>query len=291
MTPALERLSELVRQAEARTRARKVVGDVQHAAEHFRIAELRARRAVEKQRTARPVALRALEQADSDEQMLKDLVRKLAVYKSSLGSEADAERLVAASQAEIERTRRQSRMDLEEVARELEEARRELRMATDHFRTLRRELDRLQPELSVQFAGEDQLLWEAESHFPGGQLQLLAHEVEAGMTAFASLGKHEQYARLKVWIGRFRFYQASQDREVAQSEEIQNLAHQVFHRLKWLSKEHEPGYIEAFRQDYSTDWAAYVADAQEQLMQAIEAVRRARGNCPIGAGSGTHTGS
>jgi hypothetical protein len=276
MTPALERLSELVRQAEAKTRARKVVGDVQHAAEQFRIAELRARRAVEKQRAVRPVASRALEQADSDEQMLKDLVRKLAVYKSSLGSEADAERLVAASQAEIERTRRQSRIDLEEVARELEEARRELRIATDHFRTLRRELDRLQPELSAQFAGEDQLLWDAESHFPGGQLQLLAHEVEAGMTAFASLGKHEQYARLKVWIGRFRFYQASQDREVTQSEEIQNLAHQVFHRLKWLSKEYEPGYIEAFRQDYSTDWAAYVTDSQEQLVQAIEAVRRAR---------------
>ena len=46
--------------------------------------------------------------------------------------------------------------------------------------------------------------------------------------------------------------------------------------MKWLSRQYEPGYIEAFRQDYSTDWAAYVAEAQEQLFQAIEASRRGR---------------
>ena len=56
--------------------------------------------------------VRAMEQADADEQLLKDLVRKLALYKSSLGSEADAERLIAASQAEIERTRQQSQTEL-----------------------------------------------------------------------------------------------------------------------------------------------------------------------------------
>ena len=109
MTPALERLAELVRQAEAKTRARKIEGEAQHAAEQFRAAELRARQAVEQLRQLRPARLRALEQADADEQLLKDLVRKLALYKSSLGSEADAERLIAASQSEIERTRQQTR--------------------------------------------------------------------------------------------------------------------------------------------------------------------------------------
>ena len=223
MTPALERLAELVRQAEAKTRARKIEGETQHAAEQFRAAELRARRAVERLRTVRPAGLRALEQADTDEQLLKDLVRKLALYKSSLASEADAERLIAASQAEIERTRRQTRIDLEEVTREVEEARRELRGATDQYRQLRREIDRLQPELAEQFAAEDRLLWDAEAHFPGGQLQLLAHEVDAGLNAFGSLGKLEQYARLKVWIGRFRFYQASHDRDAEMTEELQAL--------------------------------------------------------------------
>ena len=42
MTPALERLSELVRQAEAKTRARKIEAEAQQAAEQFRAAELRA---------------------------------------------------------------------------------------------------------------------------------------------------------------------------------------------------------------------------------------------------------
>jgi hypothetical protein len=276
MTPALERLAELVRQAEAKTRARKIEGETQHAAEHFRAAELRARRAVERLRVVRPAGLRALEQSDVDEQLLKDLVRKLALYKSSLGSETDAERLIAASQAEIERTRQQARAELEEVTREVEEARRELRGATDLYRQLRREIDRLQPELAEPFAAEDRLLWDAEAHFPGGQLGLLAHEVDAGLNVFSSLNKLEQYARLKVWIGRFRFYQASQDREAEPTEELQALSHKVFHQLKYLSRQYEPGYIEAFRQDYSTDWSVYVAEAQEQLLQAIEAGRRVR---------------
>jgi hypothetical protein len=276
MTPALEKLAELVRQAEAKTRARKIEGETQHAAEQFRATELRARRAVERLRVLRPANIKALEQADTDEQLLKELVRKLALYKSSLASETDAERLIAASQAEIERTRRQSRLDLEEVTREVEEARRELRVATDQYRQLRKEIDRLQPELAEKFAVEDRLLWDAEAHFPGGQLQLLAHEVDAGLNAFGTLGKLEQYARLKVWIGRFRFYQASHDRDAELTEELQALSHRVFHQLKYLSRQYEPGYIEAFRQDFTTDWAAYVAEAQEQLLQAFENGRRNR---------------
>ena len=220
--------------------------------------------------------MRAIEQADTDEHLLKDLVRKLAQFKSSLESQTDAEQLIATSQAEIERTRKQARADLEEVSREVEEARRELRTALDQYRQLRRELDRLQPELAEQFAPLDRMLWDAEGHFPGGQLQLLAHEVDAGLNGFAVLGKLEQYARLKVWIGRFRCYQAVHDRETDTTEELQALGHRVFHQLKWLSRQYEPGYIEAFRQDYSTDWTAYVAEAQEQLVQAIEASRRGR---------------
>jgi hypothetical protein len=276
MTPALERLAELVRQAEAKTRARKIEGEAEHAAEQFRAAELRARQAVEQLRQIRPASERAMEQADADEQLLKDLVRKLAVYKSSLGSEADAEQLIAASQAEIERTRQQCQAQLSEMSREVDEARRELRTATDQYRQLRRELERLQPEQTTRFAAEDRLLWDAESHFPGGQLQLLGHEVDAGLQGFGSLAKLEQYARLKVWIGRFRYYQASQDREAEATEELQSLSHRVFHQLKWLSREYEPGYIEAFRQDFSADWGRYVAEAQEQLTQAVETSRRAR---------------
>ncbi len=276
MTRALDQLAELVRRAEAKTLARRIESETQQVAEQLRTVEQRCRHAVERHRVVRPAKLQSLEQTDIDEQLLKDLVRKLALYKSSLGSEADAEKLIAASQAEIERTRHENRAELEEISHELEEARRELRAAIDSYRQLRRELDRLQPELAVQFVAEDRLLWDAEAHFPGGQLQLLAHEIEAGLSAYSTLSKLEQYARLKVWIGRFRFYQASQDREAELNDDLQALSHRVFHQLKWLSRQYEPGYIEAFRQDFSTDWAVYVSEAQEQLHQANEACRRVR---------------
>src|SRR6516225_11112563 len=121
MTPALERLAELVRQAEAKTRARKIESESQQAAEQFRTAEQRARRAVERLRSVKPASMRALEQADTDEHLLKDLVRKLAQFKSSLESQSDAEQLIATSQVEIERTRKQAQADLEDVTRDVEQ--------------------------------------------------------------------------------------------------------------------------------------------------------------------------
>jgi hypothetical protein len=143
----------------------------------------------------------------------------------------------------------------------------------DHYQQLRRELDRLQPQLATAFAAEDRLLWDAETLFPGGQLQALAREVEASLGAFASLVKMEQYAQLKIWIGRLRLYQASGEDGTGE-ETPAPLAQRVFHQLKGLSKQYEPGYIEAFRHDFTTDWTTYVAEAQEQLLQATEAARR-----------------
>ena len=169
-----------------------------------------------------------------------------------------------------------AKLELAEINREVDEARRELRTATDQYRQLRRELDRLQPELAARVLRGRSATLGCRVAFSRWQLQLLGHEVDAGLQAFGSLAKLEQYARLKVWIGRFRLYQASQDREAETTEELQSLSHRVFHQLKWLSRQYEPGYIEAFRQDFSTDWSSYVAEAQEQLAQAIESSRRAR---------------
>jgi len=274
MTPSLERLAELVRQAEAKTRAKKLGAETQQAAELFRTAELRARRAAQRLRETRPARLRELEQVDADEQHLKELIRKLAQFKSSLDSDADAEALISNAQAEIDRKRREAQAELESVGKESDEARRELRVAMDHYQQLRRELDRLQPQLADSFSNEDRLLWDAEIHFPGGQFQALAREVEASVNYFGVLTKLEQYAQLKIWIGRFRMHQAINDGEI--SEENQALAQRVFHQLKTLSKQYEPGYIEAFRHDFHTDWPVYVAEAQEQLVQATETARRSK---------------
>jgi hypothetical protein len=273
MTPALERLAELVRQAEAKTRAKKLSAETQQATEQFRAVEARARQATQRLREVRPVRLRELEQADVDEHQLKDLVRKLAQFKSSLDPGSDAENLIDTAQAEIRRKREEARAALESLGHEVEESRRELRTAMDHYQQLRRELDRLQPQLAVTFAAEDRLLWEAETLFPGGQLQALAREVEASLGTFTALMKMEQYAQLKIWIGRLRLYQASGDDGTGE-ETPAPLGQRVFHQLKGLSKQYEPGYIEAFRHDFTTDWTAYVAEAQEQLLQATEAARR-----------------
>ena len=273
MTPALERLAELVRQAEAKTRAKKLSAETQQATEQFRAVEARARQATQRLREIRPVRLREIEQADVDEHQLKDLVRKLAQFKSSLDPGSDAENLIDTAQAEIRRKREEARAALESLGHEVEEVRRELRTAMEHYQQLRRELDRLQPQLAVTFAAEDRLLWDAETLFPGGQLQALAREVEASLNSFTALMKMEQYAQLKIWIGRLRLYQASGD-DGPGEETPALLAQRVFHQLKGLSKQYEPGYIEAFRHDFTTDWAAYVAEAQEQLLQATEAARR-----------------
>src|SRR5271156_6027840 len=135
MTPALERLAETGGQGEAKTRAKKLSAETQQASEQFRAVEARARQATQRLREVRPVRLRELEQA------------------------------------EIRRKREEARAALEALGHEVEEARRELRTAMDHYQQLRRELDRLQPQLAVTFAAEDRLLWGAETLFPGGQLQ------------------------------------------------------------------------------------------------------------------------
>lgn len=274
MNTSLEQLNELVRQAEAKSRAKRLGAEVQQAADQLREAEQRAREASRKVREVRPVKLRALEQADTDEQQLKELLKKLAQYKSALDPSSNPEALVDASRREIENVRREARTALEEIARESDETRKGLRAAMDHYESVRRELDRLQPQLAESFSADDRLLWDAEVYFPGGQLQTLAREVEAGAPYFDMISRAEQYAQLKVWIGRFRQFQAATDEEL--SEETSALSQRVFHQLKTLSKQYEPGYIEAFRHDYHTDWAVYIADAQEQLAQAAETARRSK---------------
>ncbi len=274
MTPSLERLAELVRQAEAKTRAKKLGQETQQAAEAFRVAEQRARIAAKRAREIRPARIRELESADSEEQYLKELIRKLAQFKASLEPGVDAEALISNAQVEIDRKRKEAKEELDAIAREAEETRRELRVAMEHYQNLRKELDRLQPQLADRFSGEDRLLWDAEMHFPGGQLQGLAREVESSLHYFGMLTKMEQYAQLKIWIGRLRLHQSTPDGEPI--EEHQTLAQRVFHHLKGLSKQYEPGYIEAFRHDYSTDWAVYVSEAQEQLVQATDNARRVK---------------
>ena len=93
MTPSLERLAELVRQAEAKTRAKSSASKLSTPPSPSASPKTAACNcAAQRLREVRPVRLREVEQTDIDEQHLKDLVRKLAQFKASLDPGADAEK-------------------------------------------------------------------------------------------------------------------------------------------------------------------------------------------------------
>lgn len=274
-TRSLDRLAEMVRQAEARTRAQKLGAETQQAAQALREVEVQSRGLEARLREERPALLRDLAQVAEDEQKLKDLIRKVAQLIGSAALDpADGrqfEREIEASRLEIDGRRRRHQQALDALNREVLDCRRALQTALDRYLELRREIDRLQPDLAEPFAADDRLARDAEVRFPAGQVRWLAREVEDASAHFGSLDPKEQLAQLTIWIGRFRRLQALDGAGL--TDEDQALLQRVFPRLVGLSKHYEPGYIEAFRQGYTTDWDAYVADAEDQLRRATEQVK------------------
>jgi hypothetical protein len=271
MTDSLQRLNELVRQTEVKSKAQRIHVEMRNATDRFRVAAERAQVAERRLRETRPVRLKELEQADTEEQQLKELIKKVAVVKNLMESDNDAEELIAAAQRDIEIKRREAREDLESATREAEESRRELKEALESYTQLRADLDQVQPQLAERLAAEDRLAVEAQMLFPGGQLAALNKEIEDGIHHFGLLEPREQYAQLKIWIGRYRRLQTYN-----LSEEEQLLSRRIFGKLVGLSKEYEPGYIEAFQINFTCDWDQFIAEAQEQLKQASEFSRRRR---------------
>ena len=194
-------------------------------------------------REVRPARLRELEQADADEQQLKELVKKLAQFKA-VARPRRRRRGPDRRRPGRDRPHSAARPSaaLEEVTREADEARKVLRVAMEHYQQIRRELDRLQPQLAEKFSSDDRLLWDAETLFPGGQLQALAREVEAG-TPYFGVARPRRAIRpaqdldrpLSPVPGRRR---RGRGRALGGD---QSLSLRVFHQLKTLSKQHEPG--------------------------------------------------
>ncbi len=268
----------MVRLAEAKTRAQKLGVETRQAAEAFRAAEARAREAELRFKNERPALIRSLEEVDSDEQKLKELIRKIAQLMGSAALSAEEgktfEKEIETSRNEIETRRKQTQTALEGLNRELTEARRNLQTAMESYQSLRREMDRLQPQLASDFSTEDRLARDAESIFPSGQIRALAREIEDAIAHFGMLDPKEQLAQLTIWIGRFRRLQALDVPGL--SDEDQIALQRIFPRLVGISKQYEPGYIEAFRQGFNTDWDAYIAEAEEQLRLATENARRGK---------------
>jgi len=271
MSSALERLAELARQAEAKGRAQKLGVETRQAAERLRAAEVRIAAAERRVREERSARVRELNQADADEQAFNENIKKIAMYKTHLDADdAEVSSQIEAARIEIKEKREQARMVVEEIDRELKEARLELQAALAKYQLSRKELDRLQPQLAGSFSSDDRLARAAESYFPEVQIQAFGREIDDGSAHFGMLDRKEQYAQMMIWIGRLRRFQAGD-----LSEEERDLSEQIFRKLVGISKQFEPGYIEAFQVNYRCpDWDAYVAVAQEQLRVATDSARR-----------------
>src|SRR3954471_2097495 len=186
MTPSLERLSEMVRQAEAKSRAQKLGVETRQAAEALRAVEERARIAEKRLHDERPARQKALDEADADEVKLKELHRKIAQMLSTGDITRDQAGTFTAecdaSRAEIDVKRRTALSELEALNRSAAEARRALTTAMDRYAQSRREPDRLQPALAPEFAGDDRVARSAELLLPAGQIHALAREIDDAAT-------------------------------------------------------------------------------------------------------------
>ena len=273
MSSTLDRLAEIVRQAESKAKAQRLGGDVRQAGDLLKQAEGRAAEAQRRLREDRPARLRDLKQVADEKKLLHEMTIKLAQCKTYLESDVEAARLVSVAQAEIEQKRAEAQADLDAILREAAESQKALQVAVEKYNELRSELDRLLPQLAGDFGETDRLVSGIARLFPASQIPELAKEIEDGASHFGALEAREQKAQLMIWIGRLRRLQGMNFAEGG--EETQALE-MIFRRLVGLSKQYMPGYIDAFQEGYVADWEQYIVDAQEQFRQAVEVSQRER---------------
>ena len=268
----LGQLADLLRRVEAKTRAQELTDELSAAAEQLRLAEESIREIESRSRTNRPSRQRELDLIEGEEQLLRDLTRKTAQNRTLMGEQefVQAERLIETSRGEIQRRRVEAAGALQEIDEALDRARIDVRAALDRYHHVRRELDRLQVAGGGVEEG-DRLAQVAEEYFPEFQVRAFVRAVEDSAGMFGMLERREQYAQMRIWIGRLRRFQFA-----GPAEDERDLLESVFRRLVGLSKQFEPGYIEAFNRQYTADWDAYIAEAQESLRLATEDAQRGR---------------
>ena len=269
----LGQLADLLRRVEAKTRTQELTEELELAAEELRRTEETIREIEERAQQVRPARQRELQLAEGDELLLRELIRRTAQNRSLMGEEEfrEAERLIEVSRVDVERRRLEAQEELEEIQEALDHARIEVRAALDRYHHVRRELERLQLPSNGYVEEGDRLAMIAEEHFPEYQVRAFAREVEEASLTFGQLDRREQYAQMRIWIGRLRRFQYA-----GPAEDERDMLESVFRRLVTLSKQYEPGYIEAFNRQFSADWDLYIAEAQESLRVASEEARRLR---------------
>ena len=269
MSDALDRLAELVLKAETKAKSEKIEVEVETATKLLQEADQRNRFAQSRLQEARKRCTDQIRDAEVREKQLKELTKKSAEYKDFLEADSEVENLIINARAEIEKARQEAEEEMGAAMKEAEESIVQLSEAREKCDELRAEMERLHPALLDDFSDADRLLRETAVFFPSGELRALLKEVQDYGDHFGMLSQREQYAQMKIWIGRQR---RLRDKEL--SEEEQREAHHLFTTLVGISKQYEPGYIEAFQKDFETDWDVFVAESEEELRQATEYVQR-----------------
>lgn len=265
MTTALERLAEMVRRAEIKATSAKLENELKQSRQALAEATQRNQQAQEELRKNRPQLAQQLQSVARESERLDEYVRKAAQFKTYLENSEEVERLITDARADLEQRRQRAQSALDELQQRADAARRNLQAAAKRYQELCDQLAPAHPPLSGEALIDERLLQQAVDELPAGQLRRLEEEVDSAGRHFGDLSRAEQFAQLKIWIGRLRRLQAL---ELSDAEQQQS--NRIFTMLVGLSKTHEPGYIDAFRQEYRTDWDAYISDAEAELRQAIE---------------------
>ena len=269
MAKSLEQLAELVRHTEARCSADRLNRQLAESTQRLSAAQEAHRVAMERAAQVKRVRQPQLEECAVEDQKLNELLPKIAQLKNHLESWEQAQKLVADSRAEIAQKRREAEEELRAVVQEEEETRKALVEARKAYEEVRNEIERLQPEVGESLSEGDKLLQLTATFFPEGQLESLEKEVDLVSTHFDMLSREEQMSQLMVWVGRVRNLQTKE-----LTEELHAQSRRIFRKLVGISKEHEPGFIEAFQPTFKTNWENYIRDAEERVKLAAEARHR-----------------
>lgn len=269
MAKSLDQLSELVRTTEARCSADRLNRQLAESTQRLSAAQEAHRQAAERAQQSRRVRQPQIDECAIDDAKLNELLPKIAQLKNHLESWEQAQKLVADSREEISQRRRAAEQELQAAVQEEEETRKALVEARKSYEEVRTEIERLQPDAEQTLSEGDRLLKMTATFFPEGQLESLEKEVDLVSTHFDMLTREEQMAQLMVWVGRVRYLQTKE-----LTEELHAQSRRVFRKLVGISKEHEPGFIEAFQPTFKTNWEAYIRDAEERLRLSAESRHR-----------------
>lgn len=256
----LDQLERLVRDAESRAALDKIETTLRSSFDTWKAAVREhdaAKRLVDEVKESVGADLQGVE---LEQQRLADLEKRLEVISGYLTDPVAGRALLDEARGSLERTKNDIEARVEDSEERLRRAMAVLQQASHGYRRAREEADALGVSPNLEGAPGMADLVRA---LPEGELLELEQSVEEVAAWFGTFGREVQLARLKVWIGRLRRIQSR-----TTDPEVQSRSRYLHTTLVGVSKEHQPGYIDAFRAEYSTDWDDYVAAAERMLTDA-----------------------